>query len=97
MTIARDGVCLAATNRRPHIAFARAGAIASQDSDGDHGAAEAEVEDDGEDRQARDTAEAACQEDGEGEVDDCRARDAFDGPGVLAHLRSVRFRVAGFM
>lgn len=54
-------------------------AIAGQDSEGDEGTAEQDVEDDGDECEEGLTAETACEQHGEEGVEDCGASDAFNG------------------
>jgi hypothetical protein len=58
------GCCWSITERCLDVALARVGSIACQDSDGDHCSGEEDVENDSDDREARDAAQAACQDNG---------------------------------
>ena len=67
------------TDRCLDIAFARAGATAGQDCNGNHATGEAEIEDNGEEGEKSNAPETTGQKHGEDEVDNGGAGNAFDG------------------
>jgi hypothetical protein len=73
------GGSVAVTKRCVDVARARRSAVAGQDSDGNHGTAAENIEEDCEERKDLLAAEAACQQDSEDGVENDGARETLDG------------------
>lgn len=72
-------ICWTIADRSLHIALARARTVARHDGDRDHASAEENIQDNCKECQEGNTAEAACQTDGEDEVYNSGAGNAFNG------------------